>query len=139
MKLTKKNIGNFIKKSLKDDYDLKSTVVNSDNNCLIKFKISVIEGNVLAEYSDDDDTIELSFFTRNYGSGIQIENIYSTYEKHLNDSEQEHIEQHLEELVGMVKTFNHFFAKVSSKIKQIEEICKQYDMDFDDVLQDYID
>ena len=132
MEVTKENICQKIEDFLKSSKIRYNILAPDSRGLLYELFISSIEGNIQVEYNLDDpndDIIYVQFFTNIDSNGNSI------YHSDWDNESGESIEGEIEELIEAVKRINSGLSKINSKIEQIKDICEEYNLEFEDIIE----
>lgn len=133
MEITKHNICEVIESYLKEQ-KIRYTIIEQDSlGCLYELHISSIEPLIQVEYNllDDEESndVVVQFFI-----DINDATFYQSGWDNL-DEESDSIESELEALIDKGKRMSQGISKISTKIEQIEDICNEYQLNFEDFIE----
>lgn len=139
MEITKHNICEIIENYLKE-LKIRYNIDNVDSiGCIYELFISSTSGFIQVEYDLDDEKdnyVVTQLFTSvdDYGNSIY----HSNWDNECKTCDS--LNGEIDNLVDSIKRINNGLSKISSKINQIKDICEEYELDFEnliDVLYDF--
>jgi hypothetical protein len=126
MEVTKDNIFQKIEDHLKKE-GIRWTLEPCPSGKIYSVHISSIESEIIVMLSDDDEEVEVQLYDKVGDPSIYHSVWLSNYSK-------ASIEDEIDEFLSSVRRISMGINSIRSKVEQIEQICQEYELDFDDII-----
>lgn len=130
--ITKNNVQEQIESCLKSS-KIRFNLLDTDNiGCVYEVFVSSLPCYIQVEYdleTEEDDCVIIQFFAK-VGDG----EIYLYDETWDSTNNSTSIEEEIYELIEVNKKFNKALSKIDKHVDNIKEICKEYELDYEDFI-----
>jgi hypothetical protein len=138
MEITQNNICQKIEDYLKEKKLNFNILHQNDQGLNYEIYLGSSEASIQVEYdltNSEDDSVYLQLYTKldNYGNSF-----YHQYWKS-DDTDADSLEGEIDSLVESTISLTKAYSKIDSKLDQIRDICKEYNIDFDELITIHVD
>jgi hypothetical protein len=138
MEITQNNICQKIEDYLKEKKLNFNILHQNDQGLNYEIYLGSSEAHIQVEYdltNDDDNSVYLQLYTKldEYGNSF-----YHQYWKS-DDTDADSLEGEIDRLVESTISLTKAYSKIDSKLDQIRDICKEYNIDFDELITIHVD